>query len=433
MTQHTTDAVPPASPNSETRSAESPPVPRAKLWLYALVAAAVVAATGWLGWQWNERQPPARFRRALSALDRHDSAGVRRELNGWPNSFDFEAHRHFLTGALLLRDGKPQMALESLGRSVNHPDLRVRTLVLTGGALYQMSRHQDAEGVLQRALEADPENVDAHLWLGSIYYDLGVNPRALEHFLAAAELDPKTPRPHRLIGLMHKDFEHFSEAIEAYEESLRRSDQQPDIDDIRLELAECHVKRLDHEQAMKQLKLCPDSPARDVLEAECLRATGDEAAAAAKIARVLAADPQNLKALTLQGTARLESGDAKGAAESLGRAVELHPHDYVARFKYSQALQRAGRPDDAAEQNKLATETKQLYEKFTAQHDKAEKEPENVQIRYELGQTALSLGRPDLAVGWFRMALALDSHHADSRKALQKLQESSAPRPGGTR
>jgi len=406
------DSVPPTAPATGSNRL-----------LYVLLVTGLVVVLGWLAWYWHQQQPPQRFRRGLAALDSKDSAGVRRELNGWPSSADYEPHRHFLTGALLLREGKPVPALDEFQRSVNHSDLRVRTLTLSGGALYQLGRQVDAIELFLEVLAEDPKAVDAHRWLGSCYYDLGANQQALTHLTEAADLDPHDPRPHRLIGLMHKDFEHFPDAIAAYQESLRRSAQQPDVEEIRLELAECLVKQRQYDEALVQLKECAASPARHILEAECLRDSQKPVQAMKLVDSVLAAEPENLKALTLKGTAYLEDGDVTSAVEWLGKAVTNHPFNYAARFKYAQALRRSDQTKEADDETKRATEIKAFYDQFTEQHALADKEPDNVAVRHELGLTALNLGRPDLAVNWFRMALALDPNHVDAQRELQKLQD----------
>lgn len=412
----------------------SPPSsPNRRRWLTVLAVLAFVAIVAWLARVWHQQQAPARFERALLALERNDMAALRRELNGWPNSPAYAAHRHFLTGALLLREGKPQLALGELDRAAQRGDLQVRARTLAGAALYQLGQPVDAVGVLERAIELDDAAVDAHRWLGSCYYDLGVNQLALRHLRRVAELDERDPRPHRLIGLMHKDFEHYSDAVAAYRESMRRSESQPDIDELRIELAECLVKLRQYPEASELLAKLNSTPITRVLQAECFRATGDSTAALELVDSALRDEPRNLKALSLKGTHYLEDGDPAEAVTWFAQAVAAHPHDYPARFKYSQALQRAGQAAEAAEQTKLANQTKQLYERFTAQHEQADREPNNAAIRYELGETALQLGRPDLAENWFRMTLALDPRHRDAMRELEQLHRAGSSSSTGDR
>ncbi len=68
-------------------------------------------------------------------------------------------------GVLLLESGKPMAALAEFGHSVDHADLRVATLTLSGRALYEARRWADAARLLRQAVEADPQAVEAHRYL----------------------------------------------------------------------------------------------------------------------------------------------------------------------------------------------------------------------------------------------------------------------------
>jgi tetratricopeptide (TPR) repeat protein len=339
-------------------------------------------------------------------------------LNELRTAAGYEPQRHFLQGALLLREGQIFPALHAFGHSVNYAPLRVRTLTLSGQALYLAKRYQDAIRLLNQAVEADPNWIDAHRWLASAYYDLGLNEDAMEHLQRVAELDPSDPRPHRLMGLMHKDFEGFDLAVAAYLESLRRDPRQPDDETIRLELAESQIKLRRYEDAMQTLAQCPPSDARSVFEAECLYSLGKSDEARRRLQETLQRSPEHLPALMLSGTIELEQGNAAAAIETLSRAVTAYPKDYTARFKLAQAYRRAGNNELADQHTAEVDRLKAIRTEFAELHHVAAAEPNDAQVRCRLAELALELDRPDLAQVWYQAALAIDPTNEQAARGL---------------
>ncbi len=432
---------------------------RARRLLALLVALLAVV----IGWQWRERQPERRFRRAILALERNDLVAARRELNGWPNAVHFEPQRHYLQGKLFLIDGDALSALEEFlaaggwsgaravvtaqavetaqgvampkaesarntSRSTVHANDQVVSLALTeaGQILYKMGRQPEAIGPLEDAIERQEDNIEAHRWIASCYYDLGVAPVVREHLNRVAELAPGDARPFRLIGLMHKDFEHYDEAITAYQEALRRTNPAVNQAEVMLELAECQVKLRQFSDALHSLGLCEPSAQRDVLQAECHLALGNLPLAQKHLSVALAEDPNSLSALLLSASLDLEANEVEAAVNTLRLICQRYPRDYIARYRLSQALRRLGRADEAQVEAGVAEKIKEMRDQFTKLHEKASQEPGNPEIRHALGMTALSLDQPELAVNWFRMALALAPDHEPSRQALAALLKSQA-------
>ena len=86
-----------------------------------------------------------------------------------------------MVGALFLLDGQPEEALNELRYSRDVPELHVRTMTLAGQALYQLGQQAEALKPLSRAIDVDPNAIDAHRWIASSYYDLGAIHHALSH------------------------------------------------------------------------------------------------------------------------------------------------------------------------------------------------------------------------------------------------------------
>jgi tetratricopeptide (TPR) repeat protein len=330
----------------------------------------------------------------------------------------YQAHSHYLRGAIHLRQGRLIESLNEFSHSADHPELEVETLIMCGQALYQSQRAREAQQFWTKALRRNPSAVSAHRWLGILYYDLGAMDQAIVHLDKTSQLAPEDPRPDRLMGLIYKDYERFADAVPRYRESLRRNANHPDREQILLELAECQIRLSDYAGALESLEQCAPSPARMVLEAECYFARGQADLAQRLTRQALNAAPDDPSTLLLQGRIFLERGDAKAAVETLARAVQLHPMDYALHYNLSQAYNRTGEEENARQAAQRAEQLRTLREEFAALHLQAISAPMNADLRVQLGNLAVKLDRSDLAATWYRAALSLDPSHQEAAKAL---------------
>jgi tetratricopeptide (TPR) repeat protein len=257
-----------------------------------------------------------------------------------------------------------------------------------------------------------------------LYYDEGLMDAAMEHLRQASAIVPEDPRPHRLMGLILRDFGKDSDAVEAYRESLRRDAHQHDKDDILLELGGALYRLRQSTAALEVLAMSVSTADTLALQAECHYSLGRADEAEHCVARALELDPSHLKALSLEGTLLLDNQDAAAAVRTLERACAAHPKDYSAAYKLARAYQAVGDEHKAAAQTRLAKALEQSLVRFKELHKRAMREPRDSELRYEIGLLAAELDRPLLARTWFQAALALDPRHAAARAALGRLDRS---------
>lgn len=380
--------------------------------LGACAAAAIsIAIGGSLYFGFNRSQNE--FQEALIALDQGDLNLARGYLRELKASQPDSPHARFVQGAMLLEKGYYDPALDELSQARQDPELETASLTLMGQAWCRLGRHVEAEAALQQVLKHEPDSVDAHRWLAASYYDLGLIDKAALHLQRTAQLAPADPRPHRLLGLMHKDFERYEDAIPLYEESLRRKSDQDGAAEIRQELAICQIKSRRYGDALKTLEQCPDSPEFEVLRAECHHGKGRAKTAKAMLERALAQEGDNLDGLLLRGTILLEEGDARAAIDAFQRAIKHHPKDYTAHFRLAQAYGNAGEQELSEGQQEIAERIRVIRHEFSQLHKTASKNPNNVDVRLRLAFLARELDRPDLAEVWLRSAAALRPEVAD--------------------
>ncbi|MFM8890694.1 MAG: tetratricopeptide repeat protein [Planctomycetia bacterium] len=316
--------------------------------------------------------------------------------------------------AILLAKNLPQPAIDTLAEVPASGPLDPRRRLLLADAAHRLGRHLEVASLLLPLVEQSPDLVEAHRLLAASFYDTGAVTRALEHLHETARLAPEDPRPHRLLGLMHNDFERYDEAIPLYEESLRRGPDQSSRDDVLLELATCLAKQLRYDEAIAVLDRRPRSASADVVRAECLLATGDHAAAGKLLDAVVAAadgsqavpEADLSRALVLKGQSLLDDGEAAAAVAVLERAAE-DPHDYLAHHTLATALAAAGRDDEAARRRTEAEAIRGRRETFSKLHQEAWEKPWDADVRLRLAAAAAALGRPDLERVWRAAAAAV--------------------------
>jgi len=362
--------------------------------IICVVLASGCALGGWLAIRsWRSHDPAQTFQNARTALRSGDMEGVRQAIDELQQTPAYALHGRYLQGCLLLRKGRLTEALEEFRQAVHQPELEIDTMVLAGQTLYQMGRAGDAHQAWKQALKLNPAQVNANRWLGVLYYNLGAMEDALTHLEAVSHLAPDDPRPDRLMGLIYKDFERYKEAVDRYQESLRRDANQHDRDQILIELAESQVRISDYTSALAILKNCMHSPKMQTLEAECHFGLSDREEATRLTVEALKTSFEELTLLRLYGRILLGRGDSNKAIEVLSHAASLHPMDYSIQYNLAQAFSHEGNQTLAQQHAQRAEQLKHQWREFTSLHTRAIGEPSNADIRYQLGRMAQQLGR----------------------------------------
>lgn len=137
-----------------------------------------------------------------------------------------EFQRALSEGAWLLRQNRPQEAMDRLlplyEMAPTNPDVAINL----GGAYILQGKWNKAERVLSRAAQLHPDNVLIWINLGAAH--LGrlelsgpqQQERAIRAYERALELDPQTPNVHYHLGLIYKDRGDLDRAVAAFEQAL---------------------------------------------------------------------------------------------------------------------------------------------------------------------------------------------------------------------
>lgn len=395
-------------PAADSGTSQKPSL-QARLPKILVACCCVLLVGGAAGWVWKLMSVPrpSAAERGWDAVQAGDWVAARLAMRELRQAPETQADATLLRGAILVKKGYYYPGLDELEKIQAEPRTRERALLLRGEAWYALGRHVQAQQVLKTVLEQNPNAIDAHRWLAASYYDMGAITDALVHLQRVAELDLSDQRPLRLVGLIYKDFERYEDAVPAYQESLRRKEDQPGWAQVRQELAACLIKMRRHREALESLEKCAQAPAVLVLQSECFHALNETEKAKDCLDRALGGDPANLDALVLLGSIALEESRHEDAIAFLQRAATSHPKDYMAHFKLAQAYAQASRLDDAAREQKTADYLRDVRKVFADLHQVAWDNPEDAQVRLRLAQLARELDRLDLEEVWLKAAAAL--------------------------
>lgn len=385
-------------------------------WL--LLVAGIVAVAG-LAIAWSQCfSPDSGYRRGRQALMNGDREIVLREAERLLATPGYELKGHLLRGLMLSRSRKVDEALPDLEKASHSPELAAEASTAAARCFYSMGRYLEAIDAANAAIALDASSLDARRWLAAAYYDLGAVSHAVVELERINAEAPSDAKPSRLMGLIAKDGEQFTNAVTFYEESLRRAPDQPERETVLLELAECQVKLGRFDDALGTLKQCSRSATALTWEAECQSNLGQFETARDRLNQAIELDRRYFPARLALGKLLLDKGEAESAVKTLQDAIPLNPNNSQAYFQLSQALRLMKKDEEADAALQRMREIQALEREFTDLHEKAASQPTDADIRYRTGELALKLGKPQLAQVWFRAALAINPNHAKARAAL---------------
>jgi tetratricopeptide (TPR) repeat protein len=321
----------------------------------------------------------------------------------------YKNHAHLLRCELYFRGHDSARAVEEFNQTQDQEDLLVEASALCGRwFLLELHRPAEAERFLRFVVSRQPDHIDAHRGLATLYYDQRAWIPAVLHLLKWAELDPQDGRAHRFMGLIYKDMDQPTPAVNSYEEALRRRLAAPVVLEVKEELAECLVAQSHYERALELLDGCTDraeKPAKLVaLRGECLWGLGRNSEAQTLLDGALAKHSRAPELLRLRAKIYLGTNDMQAAAPLLKRAVELDRNDYAARYLLAQAYQALNRSADATEQRRLADQTKESLLQLTELIKQASDKPWDGAVRIRLAELCRKLDKPNLAAMWMKAA-----------------------------
>ena len=297
-----------------------------------------------------------------------------------------------------------------------------------GRTLHAVGQYAQAVRWFRAALEGRHDDAEFHRRLAAAAYDLGDRATAIQALQDATRLDPGDARSWRTLGLIFKENVDHGLARDAYLRSLELDPIQPAV---RLELAEVSLASGLHAEAERQLAACqyhvPEDD-RAALLARCLVARGEPSRARAIIDGTLKTSPGHAGLLAESASLYLSERLPAEAVADLDRALEVDPFRPAWLYKRGMALRLLGREEAARRDLERAAELERLAARMSELDDEAGKRPDDPNVRSDLGDLCIRLGKASLAAAWYRAALSCDPKHVGARQGLASLRGSAARR-----
>lgn len=355
------------------------------------------------------KSPLNEFAIGQEALVRGEWATVSKQIQRLRQKPDATDQVQFLRGGLLLRTGDPRGAIAELVRVRSKGELGDQTLLLLCEAFYQLKQWNNVVSVGLDLLRRDPDLADAHRWLGATYFDLGDMNQAEFHLKELARLAPLDFSPHRLLGVMHKDFERFQEAIVDFRRALELRPPIAVRGDIRVELAKALVQQNQFDDALRALEFEWPTTAVEphIVRAECLWTLDRRDEAKQELLASQKLSPNDPQVLWMIVRMALDEERTPDALQTLQKIVDAEPTNHQALYEISLAYRRLGKETEAEEFLERRNAARGLFERLVELNKQAIKEPHNADVRIDLANVCDQLGKKELAAVWRDAAAAL--------------------------
>jgi tetratricopeptide (TPR) repeat protein len=375
--------------------------------------AAILALLAFEGvWWWRHTsQPEYRLRQGQDALRRgdRDEADRMAQLLIADGQTD---HACVLRGTALFQQEQYDRAVLELSRVKGYGEVRVEAAIVLGQCLLMQHEYEQAERALQFVARSRPDNVIARRCLTGVYFHQGAAMRAIEQATEWGNLEERNGQPHLVMGHVHRDLgdAHLAEAIDSYQEALRRELPPQAVEEVRHELAACLVRSFRWAEALAVLDgrdpPLSESAERQALRVRCLWGLGRADEARALLDRSLQDYSRCLDLLLIGADVRQADKRFEDAAALLKLALVVNPHDPESLHKLALVYEALGRTADAAEQRRLEAETKALFAEMEKVRDEAANNPWDAAPRLRLAKLCSDLGRSDWAKLWAEAAKA---------------------------
>ena len=325
-----------------------------------------------------------------------------------------------LLGLTLLKRGNPQTAISVFERALNlEPDNQriftgyLNALLTNGIRLFRHHRYEEARDTLLFIRKHRPDSLVAHLYLASIYRELGDGEHSLFHFEEAGHLAPEDPVLHLQKAILHLQQGNNPAAFDEMTEAMHRlGGQKISTQDIQsllrlmtIVLYQNQRHREALESARRVLRISYLDGDMHAIMAESFSKLGELNKARNHYLRALDADRNRLEFNYGLAAVLWEQGKYGELSSVLERILRIHPEDEYAL--YYKALSLPCLVDDVRRTIPVLQE--QIRRSGPDPH-----------LMNALGQEYLRADLPDLAEGWFKRTL---KRQADFEEALERLIE----------
>lgn len=269
--------------------------------------------------------------------------------------------------------------------------------------------------------EQSPEILRAYV-LG-LFANLQID-EALQLLASWESSTPEDSQPKFLQAYVYQGINRLDIAAAAYRAGLKLSN---DSTLMRRRLAQVLLEAGETEEAIAELKTCLKTAPEDIevhyLLAQCAHRQNEMDNALAELETVLASSPSHFEARRLRGQILLDKGEPQAAIDDLQELTTTSPDDIVAREALARALQALGRTDEAKSHFEFVSAATKQQDETGRLIRQVLTEPQNVDLRFEIGMRLLQAGSVEDGAKWLRTVLEIQPDHADAHLALADVLE----------
>jgi len=274
----------------------------------------------------------------------------------------------------------------------------------------------DSARLFNEVLEQRPSSILPHLYLASIYKELGKHNASLFHIDAASQMSPQDPFLHLQKALVLLSQDRKKEAAEELRvgTQILKSSVSPEgnvKDVLRFMTVNLFREKRYREAILSGTRLLKDDyadPYLHMLVGESYRILGDLGKAKNHFLRALEKDRGSLEIRYGLFAVLWDRGEFEELLEETGRLLQKTPGDETAKYFHSLALARS----DATIEQVLG----ELQQQVRARGP-------DLALMAELAAAYVRAGLPELAEGWFKRVLRIASDDIDSLEALAGIYE----------
>jgi len=290
----------------------------------------------------------------------------------------------------------------------------LNTALVLAIRLFYRGQLDDSARLFSEVLEQRRSSILPHLYLASIYKDLGNTKASLYHIDAASAMSPQDPFLHLQKALVLLSQDQKKQAAEELRigTQLLKSSVSPESntrDVLRFITINLFRERRYRETIFYGVRLLKDDYGNaqlHTLVGESYRNLGELSKAKNHFLRALEKDKDSVEIRYGLLAVLWERGDFEELLRETNRVLQKNPADETARYFYCLALART----DGAIENVLS----ELQQQIRARGP-------DVELMAELAASYVRAGLPELAEGWYKRVLRISEDDLDALEALADI------------
>lgn len=380
------------------------------LWLILVVFGAAIIAT--FIRKSIPEDPALYFQQAMAAVEAGDAVVAQKNIQKLKRFPEYSAKQTLLEGMVYLGTSKPLLAIPLLQDAAKDAGVRIQALSQLGNAFLRSGRRADCIGAYETALQEDENADDVRFSLANVLKEILNWDESLKHLKILQNHSFRLGIVHTITAEIYSEMGRFSEAATEYEAALRADPTDAANSRKAIGLFRCRIESGDLKGLEEFLPLVDSEGIRNSYRALELVAKNDSEQALAAFEDVPEEDPGHVIAIQIYGQIVAETGSKEKAVETLKNLRT--PLEFNARnlrlFEVMASLATIVEEEElAAALQQNIDQLKDQESQFLAKLNEVVKTRDDTQARFQLGDLAAGIGRPQLAQLCYQSASLIDS------------------------